>query len=156
MAIASVFLACLGLWIVLSGHFTVLNVTLALLSSGAVAAMNRDIEAVSPLLRVAPAFLAYVPWLLKEIVVANLQVAKLVLDPALPIDPVVVRFKAPLSQDLALMTLGNSITLTPGTVTLEVEGREFVVHALTARAGADLVGGSMAQRVGRVFGDTGP
>jgi multicomponent Na+:H+ antiporter subunit E len=156
MAAVSVFLACLAFWVVLSGHFTALNLVLALLSSAAVTFLNRDIEAVSRLLRVAPAFLGYLPWLLKEIVVANLQVARVVLDPALPIDPVVVRFKAPLSQDLALMTLGNSITLTPGTITLDVEGREFVVHALTTRAGADLVEGSMAQRVGRVFGDSAP
>jgi multicomponent Na+:H+ antiporter subunit E len=156
MAAVSVFLACLAFWVVLSGHFTALNLVLALLSSAAVTFLNRDIEAVSRLLRVAPAFLGYLPWLLKEIVVANLQVARVVLDPALPIDPVVVRFKAPLSQDLALMTLGNSITLTPGTITLDVEDREFVVHALTTRAGADLVEGSMAQRVGRVFGDSAP
>lgn len=58
--------------------------------------------------------------------VANVQVARLVLDPRLPIDPVVVRYEAPFSGDLAITTLGNSITLTPGTVTLDVAGRALV------------------------------
>lgn len=156
MAAASVFLVCLAFWVVLSGHFAVLHLALALVASAAVALANRDIEMVSHFLRATPAFLAYLPWLLKQIAVANVQVARIVLDPALPIDPVVIRFTAPLSKDVALMTLGNSITLTPGTITLDVEGSEFVVHALTGRAGTELVEGPMAWRVAQVFGDSGP
>jgi multicomponent Na+:H+ antiporter subunit E len=105
---------------------------------------------VSLAVRVAPRFLAYVPWLLKEIVVANIQVARLVLDPRLPIDPVVVRFNTRLSTDLARTTFANSITLTPGPVTLDVEGSELVVHALTT-AMADLAGGTMERRIAGVF-----
>jgi len=64
-----------------------------------------------------------------------------------------LRFRPPLSGDLAQTLLGNSITLTPGTITLDIEGDEFVVHALTARAGTDLVEGSMAARVKAVFSE---
>jgi multicomponent Na+:H+ antiporter subunit E len=63
-----------------------------------------------------------------------------------------VRLRVPFAGPLALTTLGNSITLTPGTVTLDVEGAELVVHALTAEAGADLLEGRMVRRVARVFG----
>ena len=61
-----------------------------------------------------------------------------------------VRFNTTLSGDLARTTFANSITLTPGTVTLDVEGPEFVVHAVT-RAMADLAGGQMERRIAAVF-----
>jgi len=75
--------------------------------------------------------LLYVFWLAWEVVVSGLQVAYVVLHPRLPVDPRLVRFRSQLPHTLARLTLANSITLTPGTVTLEVEGDEFLVHALT-------------------------
>lgn len=150
------FAVCLAFWVLLSGHLEPLTLTLGVVSAAGVALLNRDLETLSDLVLAAPRFAVYLPWLLKEIVVANLQVARLVLDPRLPIDPVVVRLRAPFSTDLALTTLGNSITLTPGTVTLDVEGSELTVHALT-RAGVEaLLEGSMARRVGWVFRTPGP
>jgi multicomponent Na+:H+ antiporter subunit E len=156
MARAAVFGVCLAFWLLLSGHLTPLLVALGIVSALVVTLLTRDPEGVSEALRVAPRFaLTYLPWLLKEIAVANLQVVRIVLDPRLPIDPVVVRLRAPLRSDLAVTTLGNSITLTPGTVTLDVEGSDLVVHAL-ARAGAlGLTEGSMVRRVARAFGETG-
>ena len=146
-----VFVACLVFWLVLSGHFGALEIGLGIVSAAVVAVTNRDLDVLGPLLRVTPRFLAYLPWLMKEIVLANWQVMKIVLDPRLPIDPVVGRFEAPLTGDLALTTLGNSITLTPGTITLDVEGREFVVHSLTGREAIAGCEGPMARRVARVF-----
>jgi multicomponent Na+:H+ antiporter subunit E len=154
-AFALVFSACLVLWILLSGHVGALDLAMAVVASALVAFANRDIEGVSEMLRWSPRLLAYLPWLLKEIWMANIQVVKLVLDPALPIDPVIVRLPTRFSSDFARTTLANSITLTPGTVTLDVEGEDFLVHALTAGGGADIVAGGMARRVGRVFGDPG-
>lgn len=75
--------------------------------------------------------LLYVCWLAWEVVVSGLQVAYVVLHPRLSVDPRLVRFRSQLPHTLARLTLANSITLTPGTVTLEVEGDEFLVHALT-------------------------
>jgi multicomponent Na+:H+ antiporter subunit E len=145
-----VFSVCFAFWLALSGSVAALPLILGALSSAAVAWTNRDLEMVSVAARLSPRFLAYVPWLLKEIAVANIQVVRLVLDPRLPVDPVVVRFDTTLSSDLARTTFANSITLTPGTVTLDVEGAEFVVHAVT-RAMADLAGGTMERRVAAVF-----
>lgn len=145
-----VFFVCFAFWLALSGSFAPLHLALGTVSSAAVAWMNRDLEMVSLATRIAPRFLVYLPWLLKEIVIANIQVARLVLAPRLPVDPVVVRFHTTLSGDLARTTFANSITLTPGTVTLDVEGPEFVVHAVT-RTMADLAGGQMERRIAAVF-----
>jgi multicomponent Na+:H+ antiporter subunit E len=152
---ALVFSACLILWILLSGHVGVLDLAMAVAASALVTFANRDVEGVSEMLRWTPRLLAYLPWLLKEIWVANIQVVKLVLDPALPIDPVIVRVRTRFSSDFARTTLANSITLTPGTITLDVDGDDFLVHAITAGGGADIVAGGMARRVGRMFGDPG-
>ena len=148
-----VFTACFVFWFLLSAHFAPLDIAMATIAAAGVALLNRDIELLSGILRFAPRLIGYTPWLLKEIVLANWQVLKIVVDPKLPIDPVVVRFTPALTTDLALTTLANSITLTPGTITLDLEGTEFTVHALTSAGGADIIGGGMARRVGQVFGD---
>lgn len=95
--------------------------------------------------------LFYLPWLAGGIVVAGLQVAYVVLHPRLPVAPKLVRFRADLPHTLARLTLANSITLTPGTVTLDVEGDEFLVHALTADAARSIEEGSMHDRVAALF-----
>jgi multicomponent Na+:H+ antiporter subunit E len=69
---------------------------------------------------------------MKETFIANMQVVKIVLSPSMPIDPLVVEVKSDLKSDLGLTILANSITITPGTVTLDIkEDNVFVVHALT-------------------------
>lgn len=151
----SVFVTCFVFWILLSGHFGALELGLGVLASAAVTYVNRDLRALGDFLRHTWAFVAYLPWLMREIVIANIQVVKVVLDPRLPIEPVVGRFRAPLQSDLAITTLGNSITLTPGTITLDVEGREFVVHSLLGADPIAACAGPMARRVGRVFGESG-
>jgi monovalent cation/proton antiporter MnhG/PhaG subunit len=145
------FAAYFGFWWLLSDRYTGLSLGLAAASAALVTWANGGRDVVSDLLRAGPRFALYVPWLLKEIAVANVRVARLVLDPRLPIDPVVVRVSALAGDDVPLTVLGNSITLTPGTVTLDVEGSALVVHALTRESAADLAAGTMARRVdGRV------
>jgi multicomponent Na+:H+ antiporter subunit E len=152
--LALVFLVCFLFWLSLSGHVEALGLILGVVASALVAWLNRDLEAISGALGVAPRFcLSYLPWLLKEIVVATLDVARIIVRRDLPIDPVVVRIPASLRSDLARTTFGNSITLTPGTVTLDVDGSDFVVHALTRRGAAGLADGAMARRVARTFGE---
>lgn len=77
--------------------------------------------------------------LLWHIVLANIQVAKLVLNPKMPLQPTIVTFNPGLSTDLSKTILANSITLTPGTLTIDVAGDEFTVHALTLAAAQDVV-----------------
>jgi multicomponent Na+:H+ antiporter subunit E len=150
-----VFVASIVNWMLLSGHFGVADLVMATVAAALVTVMNRGVEQLSDVLRHGPALLAYLPWILREIWLANIQVVKIVLHPALPIDPVLVRVRAQYRSDLARTVFANSITLTPGTITIDAGPGEFLVHALTRAAGEDLQGGAMARRVGRVFGDPG-
>ena len=100
-------------------------------------------------------FAVYLPWLLVQVVIGSLQVAYLVWHPRLPVSPRVVRIRAHYPHTLARLTLANSITLTPGTVTLNVDGDEFQIHALTASAGRDMERSTMPDRVARLYGKTG-
>src|SRR5690606_15850165 len=88
----------------------------------------------------------FTPWLLKEIVVANLDVTKRILGPRSAISPVV--FDAPSSQrtDLGRTIFANSITLTPGTVSFGVEGDKIRVHAIAREVRDGLLTGEMDRR----------
>jgi multicomponent Na+:H+ antiporter subunit E len=151
----SVFLACVGMWFLFSGHFGLVDLVMATLAAALVTVMNRGVEQLGEVLRHGPGLLAYVPWIMREIWLANIHVVKIVLHPRLPIDPALVRVPVRHSSDLARTVFANSITLTPGTITIEAGTDEFLVHALTRSAGEDLEGGVMARRVGRVFADQG-
>jgi multicomponent Na+:H+ antiporter subunit E len=76
-------------------------------------------------------FWLYLPWLLKEIFVANVAVAKIILHPKLPISPITVLFHGSQKTDIGRFIYANSITLTPGTITTGVDGQDFEIHALT-------------------------
>jgi multicomponent Na+:H+ antiporter subunit E len=69
---------------------------------------------------------------MKEIFVSNIVVAKIILDPKLPISPRMVTFRGTQTTDLGKVLYANSITLTPGTITTGIEGQDFRIHALTA------------------------
>lgn len=149
-------------WVALSGKIDPVHLGFGALSVGLAAWMTRDLELAQtltvrtrPLGRVwlGPA-LRYPFWLLKEIAVANVQIAKIILDPRLPIDPVVVRFDSRLKASLAHVLLGNSITLTPGTFTVEVRDGIFTVHALTEAGASATALGAMRARVAEVFGES--
>lgn len=75
-------------------------------------------------------FITYLPWLMWEILKANFLVIKACLRAELDISPALVRVRTTCRSDLAKVTFANSITLTPGTVTVEVEGDKLLVHAL--------------------------
>ncbi|QXM06909.1 Na+/H+ antiporter subunit E [Crassaminicella indica] len=75
-------------------------------------------------------YMTYLLILIKEIIVANFQVAKIVLSPKMNISPKIVRFHSKLKSDFYRTILANSITLTPGTLTVFMEGNELVVHCL--------------------------
>ena len=89
----------------------------------------------------------YLPWLLWQIVAANGRVIRLVWSPGLPIDPRMVEVPCSLSTNLGRAIYANSITLTPGTVTIRVEEDRLLVHALTAEDEADLLSGAMEARI---------
>jgi len=91
--------------------------------------------------------ISYVLWLLKEIVVANIQVARVIVDPKLPIKPRMVRVKANQKTTLGRVILANSITLTPGTVSVNLNGDKIDIHALSFEGAEDDLSGDMDRRV---------
>lgn len=88
----------------------------------------------------------YWGWLLWQIIVANFQVAACALQPS-RVRPRVVRVPVPQQTAVGKVTYGNSVTLTPGTVTLLLEPDQLTVHALHPGSAEDLESGAMAQRI---------
>lgn len=95
--------------------------------------------------------LLYIPYLLYEIIKANIQVAVVILHPRLPIDPRMTRFESAVWGALPVTTLANSITLTPGTLTVRVDGRNLLVHTLVPAARDGLFDGTLERAVRFVF-----
>jgi multicomponent Na+:H+ antiporter subunit E len=94
----------------------------------------------------------YVIWLIWEITKANVEVARRILDPRLPISPRMVRVKVDQRHELSRVIYANSITLTPGTVSVDIEGDMIIVHALTKRAADEVETGRMGRQVKRLEG----
>ncbi len=126
-------LGLFGLWLLLSGVYKPLWIGLGAASAIAVtylvARMDLlDAEAMPLQMRFTTP--RYWGWLQGEVVKANIAVAKIILSPRLNISPTMVRVRPTQSSDIGRATFANSITLTPGTVTIDADGGEFIVHAI--------------------------
>ena len=150
------------LWLILSGKFDAFHVSIGAVSALCVALGTRRLLLLPPDIgppgthptNVLPLrFLGYIPWLIWQIIVSSLHVAYVVLHPKMPIQPRLLRFDTAFPHVLAQLTLATSITLTPGTVTLDVDNDEFLVHALTdtSAKGLEPQGGPMHRRVAALF-----
>ena len=92
----------------------------------------------------------YWQWLLKEIVLANIAIARVIMARKMPIHPTVIGVTATQKTELGHVIYGNSITLTPGTVTIGIDKDNLTVHALTTDAAMGLKTGEMDRRVTNV------
>jgi multicomponent Na+:H+ antiporter subunit E len=143
-------------WLLWSGMFKplliglgVVSCLLVLLISKRMDFFERDVFSLHLVWRLLP----FWGWLGKELVVANLQVARVVLSRHMPMSPTVIRLQALSPDPVGQAILGNSITLTPGTVTVDDHDGELLVHCLT-REGADaLIEGEMNRRVAALTGN---
>jgi multicomponent Na+:H+ antiporter subunit E len=142
-------------WLLWSGHFDPLLLGLGAFSCAATFVIvqrmgyfDKDIFALTVTLRL----LAYWCWLLKEIVMSSLVVAKVVLDPRLPISCRYIELKSSSPDSVGQVIFANSITLTPGTLTLDLHHGELKVHALTQGSADDLMSGEMDRRVASLGG----
>ena len=93
----------------------------------------------------------YIPYLLYEIVKANIAVSIVILRPSMPIEPRMTRLRATVWGGLPLTTLANSITLTPGTLTVRANDQNLIVHTLIPSAREDLFDGGLERAVRFVF-----
>jgi len=148
-----------ALWVVLSGRFDSFHLSLGLISCGIVSYLSSDLLFLSPkmkgLLSLWARFIRYIPWLMVEIIKANLHMTYLVFHPRMMelIDPRIVKFRSKLKSDLALVTFANSITLTPGTITVYVSiDGDFKVHAIDKACG-DPLPGVMEANIAKAFGE---
>lgn len=145
-------------WIVLSGKFDPLLLWLGGLSSFFVAYYFYDLlfPAMEPgYMKVFFRFVRYTPWLMWEIIKANFHLLYLAFHPRMKdlIDPHIITFKTNLKSDIAIATLANSITLTPGTITVTADqDGVFRVHAID-RESAEGLPGTMLKKVAQVFGE---
>lgn len=140
-------------WLVNSGHYTPLILFFMVVSVLFVAILCRQMDVVdgeSQPLDLTFTIPAYWLWLIKEVVVANIAVARCVWQGAGSIRPSVIKVTAHQKTDLGIVIYANSITLTPGTVSMDLEGNEITVHALTRESAAGVQTGEMDRRVCKV------
>ena len=147
---ASFLLSLFAFWLLLSGMFVPFLLAAGAGSALAVAALAKRMDVIDheghPVHLAWRAMLSYWPWLLVEIVKSAWQVSMAILHPKLPISPTLVEFAPTQRTDLCLVIHANSITLTPGTITVEAEPGRLLVHALTREGAQGLAGGEMDRR----------
>jgi multicomponent Na+:H+ antiporter subunit E len=139
-------------WIALSGHYTPMlivagaaSTALCVLAAIRMRVVDREGHPIELFLGVA----TYYPWLAAEIAKSAWNVTKIILHPGLPISPTMTVVRASQKTRAGVATYANSITLTPGTITVAVTGNELTVHALVRDGALDLEAGGMDRRVSR-------
>lgn len=140
-------------WLINSGHYTSLLLFFMVVSVLFVAVLCHQMDVVdgeSQPLNLTFTIPMYWLWLIKEVTVSNIAVARCVWKGADSISPSVIKVKANQKSDLGIVIYANSITLTPGTVSIDLEDNEITVHALTRETAAELLTGEMDRRVCKV------
>jgi multicomponent Na+:H+ antiporter subunit E len=144
------FIALFATWVTLSGHFSPYFLASGAACSALAVWLMRRLRVfgegawpLDPLRLVA----LYTPWLVWQVVKANFDVARRVWAPKMNIEPQLVRVPCRLKTEAGLALLANSITLTPGTVTIAIEGDELVVHSLSDAATVAVQGPGMQDRI---------
>ncbi len=135
----SLFLMLMAFWIILTSTFNLISLTVGAMVCAVVVWFTQHMQEPSNLslkswIRYAIAYLDFLASFLLEVVKANIDVAKIVLDKKLPIQPQFIQLDVTLKQPKHLVLLANAITLTPGTLSVDVFEQHFVIHALTDQA----------------------
>jgi multicomponent Na+:H+ antiporter subunit E len=144
----AVFLA--ALWWLLSGQTKPLLLGFGVVSVALVVWLSRRMEVVdheSHPVHLSRPLARFWAMLIREIAVSNIDVVRAILSPRLPIQPHFLRVRTRQTTDLGKVILANSITLTPGTVTVDMQGDELLVHALTAASGRAVEEGQLDRAV---------
>lgn len=93
----------------------------------------------------------YIGWIIVQIVISGFHVMSVIIKPSMPIRTTILTFRADLPSAHARMILGNSISLTPGTLTIDIVGDTFTVHALDRNTYQGIVDDSMPRQVLKLF-----
>ena len=130
------FILFLSVWLALSGKYDVFHVSLGTTSSLIVAYTSRDLinnsNNICKNIKIFIKFLFYIPWLIYQIILSNFMITRIVISKNVikNINPKIFTYETVLTSDLAKMFLANSITLTPGTITISVVDNKLTIHAL--------------------------
>ena len=143
-------------WILLSASFDWVHLSLGLFFSFAVAWLNSGHSPFVPRFRLWLKIFLYLPWLFYEIIRSSIHLSKLILHPALPIDPHLISVESKLRHHAAVVLLGNSITLTPGTITAEVDRNKLIVHAIDKVSGVDILNKQIELKIADIIKDEKP
>lgn len=146
------FMACLLTWVLLTGSLSSAELSMgAMVSAVAVIAAGDRLTLLSgfKLTLLSPLYLLrYLGYFLVQLALSNLDMARRVLSPALPLNPGLVEVRTGLQSELGRMLLANSITLTPGTLTVDVEGDRLLIHWIDCTPGVDLEAATQAIAAG--------
>ncbi|MFP6711822.1 MAG: Na+/H+ antiporter subunit E [Rhodospirillales bacterium] len=150
-------LTLFAFWLLLSGIYEPLLLSLGVVSSLFVAWIAHRMDVVDhegfPI-HIGPKGITYWPWLIWEIIKANIDVALIIIKPDLEISPIMFRAEASQKTEVGQVIYANSITLTPGTVTVGVNEGTVDVHALTIGAADEVISGRMDRRACQMEGDS--
>jgi multicomponent Na+:H+ antiporter subunit E len=150
VSILILFVLCAVTWLVWSGLFKALLLFLGLLSCIVCVWISLRMRLFDDYLFDVPVgmgLLGYWIWLTREIIKSSLSVTRIVLSPDLPISPRVARIRAGSDNPYDHVLLANSITLTPGTLSMDLDKGYVTVHSLTEEGMRDLLSGEMDRRV---------
>lgn len=142
-----------GMWVVMSGKFEIFHLTVGFLT---VAFFNWMQTGLRPLREeheprfAAIGLILYIPWLIWQMLVSSIYVAGLILKGPDHVAPSLIRFRCPLPSVVHRVVLANSITLTPGTLTVDLKDNGYLVHALTQKTADEVLEGTLARRVAKL------
>lgn len=143
--------ALFALWLLLSQSYTLVHMAVGAVAAFGVALLNTDsLPRSGYKVRWFRAVL-YIPWLFTRILASGVHLSYLILHPSLPIDPKIIRQSTRLETETAVAILGNSITLTPGTLTLQANLDEIIVHAMDDESTLDVINSRLENKIAALF-----
>jgi multicomponent Na+:H+ antiporter subunit E len=153
------FISLMTFWIIMSGFFDFIHLGLGVLSVAGVMYVNYrlkayrffedDMDDVSEVRFFRAIY--YVGWMIVQIIISGFHVAGIIIRPKMPIHTTMITFRANLPSAHARMILGNSITLTPGTLTIDITGDRFTVHAIDDNTYQGIINDKMPREVLKLF-----
>mgnify|MGYP001170381576 FL=1 len=142
-------------WLILSGHYTPFLLGIGIISCVFIVILVIKMEILDdealPIIFLFSA-IKYWPWLFGQIIQSAFNVAKIIMNPNLPITPTMIKIKPLQETDIGVVTFANSITLTPGTISVEIDNDNILVHAITRDNAFDLEQGVMNEKCKRFEG----
>lgn len=153
---AAIFVLTISFYLVVSATFEAFGLATGIIGATIAGVLFRNValETTPGVATVAGAIVRgalFVPYLLAKIIVANVQISYIILHPALPIDPHLDRIQTGLGGGLTVTSLANSLTLTPGTVTVDAERDNVLVHSITEDTRLEVLTGERTNGIRFVF-----